>query len=125
MSDVQTTQLARYRWLARGVVAFHSAVVVFVLLGVLAVSWQPWLAWPHIFIILFVATIYLVRVKCPLTALENRFRRLGGRAEYDGSFLGHYLGAAVPPLKWERAEPWIGTAVLLGNLALYVFVAGS
>jgi hypothetical protein len=117
--------MAPYGRLADAVVIVHSSVVVFVVAGALAASWQPWLAWVHISIMLSIATIYLLGVTCPLTALENRFRRAGGQPGYDGSFLGHYLAGAIHPRHWERSEPWVGATVLLGNLAVYGFLASN
>ena len=59
---------------------------------------------------------------CPLTLLENRFRRAGGQPEYTGSFTGHYLRAVVDPKQWARYEPWLGAAILLLNAAAYLYL---
>lgn len=114
-----------YTRLADAIVAVHTGVCLFVLAGALALSWQPWLAWVHSFIMLYVAAIYLLGVRCPLTALEDRLRRAGGQPGYDGSFLGHYLAGVVHPRPWERYEPWIGSTVLIGNAAVYGYLAVS
>ena len=111
----------RYRRLADTVVVVHLGVVAFMVAGLLAVFWRPWLAWVHLSIILYVATIYIAGVRCPLTVLENRFRRAGGQSGYDGGFLDHYLARAVRFRRWERFEPWIGAAVLIGNAAIYAY----
>ena len=103
----------------------HTGVVVFVVAGALAALWQPWLGWLHVSIMLFVAAIYLADVTCPLTALENRFRRAGGQPGYDGSFLGHYFAPVVRIRRWERSERWVGAAVLLGNVAIYGYLTGT
>ncbi len=52
---------------------------------------------------------------CPLTPLENSFRRLGGEAGYAGGFIDHYIQPVVYPSGLTR-----GTQVVLGSLALLV-----
>ena len=115
----------RYRRLADAVVAFHCFIVVFVLTGALTAAWQPWLAWLHIAVLVAIAAIYLVDVRCPLTELENRFRRAGGQSGYDGSFLGHYFARPLRPEQWQRLEPWVGGTVIVGNALVYGFLVGN
>lgn len=90
-----------------------------------AVLWKPWLAWIHVSIMLYVAIIYLARVRCPLTALEVGLRRAGGQPGYDGSFLGQYLAGVLHLKPWERYEPWVGSAVLVGNGVVYGLLAAG
>lgn len=112
----------RYRALAGIVFVVHSGFVLFVVAGALAVLWMPWLAWLHIPCVLYGAAIEFIGGMCPLTRLENRFRRAAGEPEYGDSCLGHYIGGAVDPAKWARFEPWIGAMLLVGNVAIYGYL---
>ncbi len=112
----------RYRALADVVVVVHFGFVLFVVAGVLAVVWKPWLAWLHVPCMLYGAAIEVVGKTCPLTPLENRLRRAGGGREYDGSFLRQYVARAVHPALWKRVEPWLGALVLVGNVAVYGYL---
>lgn len=79
--------------------------------------------WIHIPIMLWAAAVNLFSWTCPLTPLEKRLWRAGGREEYDGGFLVHYLG---PLLNLETAsrklEVQTGTVILTWNLLVYVIV---
>lgn len=57
---------------------------------------------------------------CPLTPLENRFRRLAGEAGYAGSFIEHYLVPLVYPGGFGPTG-WLalGAGVVAINLCVY------
>ncbi len=114
-----------HKTLADAVVVIHFGFVLFVVAGAVAVFWKPWLAWLHIPTVLYGAAIEVVGGTCPLVPLENRLRRAGGQPEYHGSFLGHYLAGGIRPEQWERAEPWLGAAALLGNIVIYGYLVSS
>jgi hypothetical protein len=116
---------ARYRTLAGIVFVAHFGFVLFVVAGALAVLWMPRLAWLHIPCMLYGAGIEFIGGTCPLTRLENRFRLLAGEPDYGNSFLGHYIGGSVDPAKWARIEPWLGGALLAGNVAIYGFLLSA
>src|SRR5215467_4372806 len=63
-----------YRLAADAVLVFHLGFVLFVAIGALLVLRWPRLAWLHIPIALYGATIELVGFICPLTPLENWLR---------------------------------------------------
>jgi hypothetical protein len=66
------------------------------------------------------AAIAVVGFACPLTPLENRLQRLGGRAGYPDGFIEHYVTALVYPAGLTReAQIVLGTAVLALNLVAY------
>jgi hypothetical protein len=115
----------RYRALAGVVFVVHFGFVLFVVAGPLAVLWKPWLAWLHIPCVAYGAGIEFIGGTCPLTRLENRFRRAAGEPDYGHSFLGHYIGGAVDPVRWARIEPWLGAALLVGNVAIYGFLLST
>jgi hypothetical protein len=109
-----------YRWLADLVLVAHLAFVAFVTLGGFLVWRWRQLAWVHVPVALWGAAIAVTGFTCPLTPLENRLQRLGGRAGYQGGFIEHYLTAALYPAGLTReAQLVLGTAVLALNLVVY------
>ena len=69
-----------YGLMADLVLVAHLAFVVFVGLGGFLVWGWRRLAWVHVPVALWGAAIAVVGFTCPLTPLENRLQRLGGRA---------------------------------------------
>lgn len=111
----------RYAVLADLVLLVHALFVLFVVFGGVAVLRRRRLAWLHLPAAVWGAAIELWGWVCPLTYLENRFRRLGGESGYSGSFIEHYLMPLLYPLGLTRqSQIIIGLAVLLINLAIYV-----
>ena len=109
-----------YGLMADLVLVAHLAFVVFVVLGGLLVWRWRRLAWVHVPVALWGAAIAAVGFTCPLTPLENRLQRLGGRAGYQGGFIEHYVTALVYPAGLTReAQLALGAAVLALNLVVY------
>ena len=109
-----------YRLMADLVLVAHLAFVAFVALGGLLVWRWRRLAWVHVPVALWGMAILYVGFTCPLTPLENRLHRLGGRAGYQGGFIEHYVTAALYPAGLTReAQLVLGTAVLALNLIVY------
>ena len=109
-----------YRGAADVVLVVHLAFVLFVVLGgFLALRW-PRVAWAHLPIALYGATIEFVGFICPLTPLEVWLRRRGGEAGYSGGFIEHYVTATLYPTGLTREiQLALGTAVLVLNAAVY------
>jgi hypothetical protein len=112
-----------YRLLADLVVVLHLAFVLFVVLGgLLALRW-PRAAWIHVPAAVWGAGIEFVQGICPLTPLENYFRRLGGEAGYSGGFVEHYVLPVLYPADLDRnIQLGLGIFVLLLNLSVYAVV---
>lgn len=109
-----------YNFFADTVTLFHAVFVLFVLFGGLGVLQWRRLAWVHIPAALWGAFIELSGWICPLTHLENYFRRLGGSASYDISFIEHYLEPILYPLGLTRNIQLVfGLTVLSVNLTIY------
>jgi hypothetical protein len=108
-----------YRSLADAVVLAHFAFVVFVAVGSLLARHRPVLVWLHLPALVWAVGIVTVGHECPLTALENRLRRLGGERAYPGGFVDHYIENVLYP---QRLTPLLlvlaGGTVLLGYAAL-------
>ena len=109
-----------HRWLADAVLVVHLAFVLFVVLGGLLVLRWPKLAWIHIPVALYGATIEFVGFICPLTPLEKWLRQRGGEAGYEGGFVEHYITAALYPTGLTREiQIALGLAVLAVNGVVY------
>jgi hypothetical protein len=106
--------------LADLVVVGHALFVLFVVFGgVVVLRWRR-LAWLHLPAAVWGVAIELGGWACPLTYLENRFRRLAGEAGYSGSFIEHYLEPVIYPLGLtEQSQIVLGLSALLVNLAIY------
>lgn len=101
-------------------VVLHASFVLFVLLGGLAALRWRHLMWLHIPAALWGAIIELGGWVCPLTYLENYFRRMGGGTGYDATFIERYLEPILYPLGLSRyTQLLFGLAALLINLTIY------
>lgn len=102
------------------VLVAHLAFVAFVVFGGFLVWRWRRVAWLHVPVALWGAAIVVTGFTCPLTPLENRLRRLGGQAGYEGGFIEHYVTAALYPEGLTRqAQIVLGAAVLALNLIVY------
>lgn len=109
-----------YLFLADLLVLLHLAFVVFVVLGIFLVLRSPRLTWIHLPSALWGVLIEFAGWGCPLTPLENRFRRLGGGADYAGGFLEHYLLPILYPQALTRqVQIALGMLVLILNATGY------
>jgi hypothetical protein len=109
-----------YRLAAVAVLVAHALFVLFVALGGLLVLRWPRLAWLHLPAAAWGALIELAGWICPLTPLENRLRRLGGEAGYEGGFVETYVLAALYPAGLTReVQVVLGLLVLAVNGAVY------
>ena len=109
-----------YGLLANAVVIVHVGFVAFVVFGgILAWRWRR-IAWIHVPTLLYGATIEFVGWVCPLTPLENHFRRLAGQSGYAGGFIEHYIIPVLYPTDWTiRLRVVLGTFVLVVNALAY------
>jgi hypothetical protein len=109
-----------FRLAADVVLVAHLGFVLFVIFGgLLALRWER-LAWVHIPVALYGATIEFVGFICPLTPLENALRHRGGEAGYYGGFIDHYVTATIYPDGLTREmQFWLGAGVLVLNAMVY------
>jgi hypothetical protein len=108
------------RLLADLLVLVHFAFIVFVVAGGLLVWRWRRTAWLHVPAAVWGALIELRGWICPLTPLENHFRRLAGRAGYAGGFIEHYVFPIVYPSGLTpRVQVALGLAVVALNVAMY------
>ena len=108
------------RLLADAVLLLHGAFILFVLVGGALVWRWPRLAWLHLPAVAWAIWIEWSGGICPLTPLENEFRRAAGLAGYGGGFIEHYLLAAIYPEGLTRGvQIGLGAFVALLNLMVY------
>ena len=108
-----------YLVLADLVLFLHFSFILFVTLGVVLLFRWPPLVWLHAPCVLWGVWIEVGRGICPLTPLENRFRRMGGAAGYTEGFIDHYLGSLIYP---SGLTPTVQTVL---GIALGLFNAGA
>lgn len=112
-----------YRLLADATVLVHLAFILFVIGGALLLLRWPRLVLLHLPCAVWGAYIEFAGVICPLTPLENHFRRLAGESGYEGGFIEHYIIPIVYPAGLTpRLQVILGVLVVLVNLALYAWV---
>ena len=112
-----------YRLLADFVLVLHAGFVAFVMLGALLVLRWPRLAWVHVPVAVWGAGIEFLGGICPLTPLENHWRRLAGELGYQGGFVEHYVVSVLyPDGLTRRVQLVLGALVLLVNGAIYARV---
>jgi hypothetical protein len=109
-----------YRWLADLVLVVHFAFVAFVVLGGLAALRWPRVAWIHIPVALYGASVEFLGFICPLTPLEVWLRQRGGEAGYTGGYIDHYVTAVLYPAGLPRQLQFeLGVLVLVINALIY------
>lgn len=115
-----------YALLADLILLAHLGFILFASFGALLVWRRPRLAWLHLPALAWGAWIEFSHGTCPLTPLENHFRRLAGEAGYAGDFIGHYLFMAIYPEGLTPAwQSQLGGLLLGLNAALYIALWGS
>lgn len=106
------------------VVLLHLAFVAFAMLGGILVAWRARIAWLHLPAAAWGAWIEFSGAICPLTPLENHFRRMAGASGYAGGFVERYLIPIIyPPGLTAQAQQWLGALVVVVNLTVYAWVA--
>ena len=110
-----------YGALADLVVALHFGFVLFVVLGGLLVLRWRWVGLVHLPAAVWGAWIEFSGRICPLTPLENEYRRLGGEAGYTGGFIEHYILPVLYPHALTRnIQVALGVVVVALNVGLYL-----
>ena len=110
------------RLVADALLVLHLAFIVFVVLGgLLALRW-PRAAWMHLPAAAWGAAVELGGFICPLTPLEDHYRRLAGQAGIEGGFIEHYLWPLIYPAGLTRElQVGLGLFVLALNVAIYLW----
>jgi hypothetical protein len=112
------------RLLADAVVVFHVLFIAFAVGGgLLVLRWRR-VMWLHLPVVAWAVLVEVMSWPCPLTPLENYFRRRGGLAGYSVSFVEHYVMPVLyPEGLTDQTQFLIGSFVFAVNVAVYTAVA--
>jgi hypothetical protein len=112
-----------YLLAADAVLVFHFAFILFCTLGaLLALRWR-WILWLQIPAAAWGFYVELSGRICPLTPIENAFRRRAGQSGYQGDFIQHYLLATIYPDGLTRHIQFALAAGVIGvNLSVYLWL---
>ncbi len=109
--------------IADGVLLLHFAFILFVILGGLLALWRRGWVWAHLPALLWGVLVELTGWPCPLTPLENWFRRRAGQPGYGGGFIDHYLMPLVYPAGLTTGyQVLLAALLLLVNAVIYAWV---
>jgi hypothetical protein len=112
-----------FRLLADLVLVLHLVFLLYVVAGGLLVLRWPRSAWLHLPAMAWGTWTEFAGIICPLTPLENHFRRLGGQAGYAGGFIEHYVTGTLYPQGLTRGMQLVlGLAAVAINVAVYWYV---
>ena len=96
---------------------------MFVLCGALLLLKWPKLAWLHLPCMIWGMLVEFMGWLCPLTPLENYFRRAAGLDLYSGDFVMEYLMPILYPQDLTRElQILFGLIVLLLNALIYGYL---
>ena len=111
------------RVLADAVVVFHVLFIAFAIGGgLLVLRWRR-VMWVHLPAVAWAVLVEVMSWPCPLTPLENHFRRRGGQAGYHESFVDHYVMPVLyPEGLTDQVQVLIGSFVFAVNVAVYALV---
>jgi len=108
------------RLLADALVVIHLGFIAFVVGGSLLLWIWPRIAWVHLPAAIWGALIEFGGWICPLTPMENHFRRAAGQAGYPEGFVEHYIIPVVYPAGLTaRVQVTLGVLVIVLNLIGY------
>ena len=112
-----------YSLLADLAVLLHFSFVLFVVLGGFLVLRRARYIWLHLPAAVWGALIEFQGWICPLTHLENRWRRAAGERGYEGGFIEHYLMPVLYPDGLTRkVQILLGLLVIAINVTIYARV---
>ena len=112
-----------YRLAADGMLLLHLAFILFVISGGLLAIWKPRIIWLHLPAAIWGMLIEFIGWICPLTPLENHFRKLAGEGGYEGGFINHYLLPLIYPESLTfKTQYVLGGLVLIVNAVVYFWL---
>ena len=112
-----------YRLAAELTLILHLLFIIFILFGGLLALRKSFWIWLHIPTMLWGLWVEWAGWLCPLTPLENYFRRRASSHEYPESFIEHYLISIIYPEQLTVSLQWVlGGILLTVNLLIYFYV---
>jgi hypothetical protein len=108
---------------AEAVLGLHFAFALFAVFGGLLVARRPWLVWLHLPAVAWSSLVNLLQQVCPLTPLENHFRRLAGESGYEGTFIEQYIAPILYPAGMtSEVALAAGISLPLWTLGVYAWI---
>ena len=112
-----------YKQLANFLLLLHLAFILFVVAGGLLLAWKKRLVWLHLPAVIWGALIEFMGWICPLTPLENHFRKLSGETGYQSGFIEHYLLPLIyPDALTPPTQVALGMFVVAINSLIYLWL---
>ena len=110
------------RAIADALVVLHTLFVLFALAGgALVVAW-PRVALAHLPAVAWAAWVEFTGTVCPLTPLENEWRRAAGMQGYEGGFVEHYVVPLLYPAGLSpRVQVILGALLVAVNVVFYAY----
>lgn len=109
--------------LADFIVIVHLCFILFVILGGLLLLKWKWFVWLHIPAAIWGMLLEFFGWVCPLTILENQFRKNTDGEVYLNGFVEQYIIPLIYPEELTRdIQIILGIAVILINLFIYYLV---
>jgi hypothetical protein len=105
------------------IVLLHFGFILFVAFGgLLALHWR-WIPSVHLPAVAWGALVEFSGLICPLTPMENHFRRAAGESAYTGDFIAQYVMPVVYPTVLTRElQIALGLLACLLNMLVYWLV---
>jgi hypothetical protein len=108
------------RLCADAIVVLHAAFVAYACLGGLLAWRHPGYALIHLPALAWSAWVEFTGTICPLTPLENQFRRRAGESDYAGGFVEHYVVPILYPAGLTHdTQVTLGAILVALNVAIY------
>jgi hypothetical protein len=112
-----------YRLAAELILVLHLAFVFFVLFGGLLCLHRTRWIWLHLPSMIWGVWVEWAGWVCPLTPLENHFRRMAFGQGYPKGFIEHYLVPLIYPEQLTMSLQWLlGGLILVINILVYYCV---
>ena len=111
-----------YRLLADLILVIHLCFVLFAIFGGLFVLRRRSVICLHLPALFWGIIVQVFSLTCPLTEFENKFRSLGGEANYSGGFIDYYISLILyfPAGYWFHFA--LGFSLLVINLLIYSYI---
>ncbi len=111
-----------YRLLADFVLILHLCFVIFAIFGGFLVLRRRSMMWLHLPALFWGIIVQVFALTCPLTEFENKFRSLGGEADYSGGFIDYYVSLILyfPAGYWFHFA--LGFCLFMINLLIYSYI---
>ncbi len=111
------------RALADLTVIVHLLFIAYVVFGALLVRYRRWLLGPHLVAALWAVLVNHSGWGCPLTPLENHWRRIAGMQGYADGFIEHYLLPLLYPKGLsDEIAVYLSIVVVVVNIGMYGWI---